>query len=224
MSDFTIQLRHLLTAGYTPTLTEYPIFSESYRTHLNNAIIDHYKFREIGLETPDLFDHYLRIRMNEIMPKYNKLYLSDLLEFNPLFNVNLTETTNRENSGVASSANSGNNTANTVFSNGKSKRTNIESDTPGGNVDIANVENGGFASKITVDQTDEDDDTTNVTADNQNSSASESASVEQFLKNISGANNVNQSELLLKYRQTLINIDLMVINELSDLFMGVYEW
>jgi hypothetical protein len=36
-------------------MTSYPIFNADYRTVLNEKIYNHYKFREIGLETPGLF-------------------------------------------------------------------------------------------------------------------------------------------------------------------------
>ena len=74
MSEFTIQLRTLLQTDFVPALDEYPIFDESYRAALNQKILDHYYMEEIGLETPDLFNHYLKVRMNEIMPYYNEMY------------------------------------------------------------------------------------------------------------------------------------------------------
>lgn len=55
-------------------LDKYPIFDEEYRYPLNDKIIDHFYFREIGFETAAQFAWYLRRTMNEIMPKYNMLY------------------------------------------------------------------------------------------------------------------------------------------------------
>lgn len=55
-------------------LSDYPIFDASYRTALNDKIIDHFYFREIGFETAAQFAWYMRRTMNEIMPKYNALY------------------------------------------------------------------------------------------------------------------------------------------------------
>ena len=65
----------------------FPIFDESYRSVLETKILRHYYTREIGLETVALWKHFLCMRLNEIMPYYNKLYESELLEFNPLYNV-----------------------------------------------------------------------------------------------------------------------------------------
>lgn len=84
MGEYTVSIRYLVERGYPLALDQYPIFSEEYRPYLNQKIIDHFFFREIGQETPDRFNFFLRRKMNEIMPYYNKLYESTLIEFNPL--------------------------------------------------------------------------------------------------------------------------------------------
>lgn len=44
----------------------------------------------------------------------------------------------------------------------------------------------------------------------------------QYLDHYKGRNGITMAEALQKYREALINIDLMVINELRDLFMLIY--
>lgn len=68
----------------------YPIFDEKYRIHLESLICLHYYRREIGFETVGLFKMYLERTMKEIMPYYNQLYKSQLLEFNPFYDVDIT--------------------------------------------------------------------------------------------------------------------------------------
>lgn len=68
----------------------YPIFDEKYREHLESLICLHYYKREIGFETVGLFKLYLEQKMREIMPFYNQLYKSELLEFNPFYDVDIT--------------------------------------------------------------------------------------------------------------------------------------
>lgn len=84
MANYTMEIRDLVNLGYHFALESYPIFDENYRSQLNEKIIAHYWYREIGQETPDRFNHYLRTRMNEIMPYYNKLYMSELIKFDPI--------------------------------------------------------------------------------------------------------------------------------------------
>lgn len=86
MGYYTPTLDNLLRNNFDIGLKDYPIFMEEHRETLNNKIIEHYRFREIGLETPMLFKLYLNRKMNEIMPYYNQLYESELLEFEPISN------------------------------------------------------------------------------------------------------------------------------------------
>ena len=74
---------------------EFPIFDENYRNVLEDKILKHYYTREIGAETVGLWKHWLNVRLNEIMPYYNKLYESELIKFNPMYDVDL-ETTHKK--------------------------------------------------------------------------------------------------------------------------------
>ena len=78
---------------------DFPIFDESYRVPLENKILKHYYTREIGFETVGLWKHFLNTRMNEIMPYYNKLYTSELISFNPMYDVDLTTDYNKVHNG-----------------------------------------------------------------------------------------------------------------------------
>ena len=116
MSLYTTEVRYIcetaagrdISAGYndldevlTPETIakvmnfDYPIFDESYRNVLNKKILMHYYTREISEETVGLWKLRMRTKMNEIMPYYNKLYESETLEFNPLYDFDLTKTGNR---------------------------------------------------------------------------------------------------------------------------------
>lgn len=70
---------------------EYPIFNEGYRNVLNKKILNHFYFREIGYETYGLWHNRLRVKMNEIMPYYNKLYESETLQHDPFTNYDITK-------------------------------------------------------------------------------------------------------------------------------------
>lgn len=82
----------MIESSFDIGLKDYVIYKESFREELNKKIIDHFYFREIGLETPQLFKKFLNRKMNEIMPYYNQLYKSCDVEFNPLWNVEMHET------------------------------------------------------------------------------------------------------------------------------------
>lgn len=231
MSKYTTELRWIVENGYDLQLNEYPIFDENYRQKLNQKIINHYYFREIGFETVGLFRFYLKRTMNEIMPYYNQLYESALLEIDPLNTINFTETLTRTKIG--------NDTKNfnedtTVNSNGDSnsnstKNTNfkdVESDTPQGMLSIGNIEGELYASYARISK---NEDTTNSTAHQETTDTQKRKNDEKINREdnenytrTEKGNRESQSELLMKYRQTFLNIDMQVINELNDLFMGLY--
>lgn len=231
MSKYTTELRWIIENGYDLQLNEYPIFDENYRQKLNQKIINHYYFREIGFETVGLFRFYLKQTMNEIMPYYNQLYESALLEIDPLNTINFTETLTRTKIG--------NDTKNfnedtTVNSNGDSnsnstKNTNfkdVESDTPQGMLSIGNIEGDLYASYARISK---NEDTTNSTAHQETTDTQKRKNDEKINREdnenytrTEKGNRESQSELLMKYRKTFLNIDMQVINELNDLFMGLY--
>ena len=78
---------------------DYPIIDEAYRATLEKKILKHYYTREICCETVGLWKLFLNCKMNEIMPYYNQLYKSALIEFNPLYDVDLTIDHHRTNDG-----------------------------------------------------------------------------------------------------------------------------
>lgn len=83
------KVNEIIDAVANEIMGDYPIFDEQYRSVLNRKILKHYYTREIGEETYGLWKFRLNTRMNEIMPYYNKLYESELISFNPLYDVEL---------------------------------------------------------------------------------------------------------------------------------------
>lgn len=106
---------------------DFPIFDEKYRLALESKILRHYYTREICEETVGLWKLRLQDRLNMIMPYYNKLYLSELLQFNPLYDVDITATRKKENAGNENRTTSAN--ENTQGSGNKSKTRLVDSDT-----------------------------------------------------------------------------------------------
>lgn len=275
---------------------DYPIFDESYRHVLEKKILKHYYTREIGMETYGLWKLKLDDKMNIIMPYYNELYKSAALEFNPLWDVDLTTDHLNNNTGNSTTVNSNTrnnkdnnkntfnqNDKNTFNTNGTENRTSnvneehederhgtdnntrwdLYSDTPqGGILGIANAEDPSLANnayltnarKITDAGTDSDisdgtkntDITDDITKHNNGTSdgtktgnnvsdrtqvITDSGNVntnidntEEYLQHIKGKRGgKSYSKLLKEYRETFLNIDKMIIDDLSDLFFGLWE-
>lgn len=75
---------------------DWEIYDEEYRPILCKKILKHFYTREIGGETAGLWKLWLNQRMAEIMPYYNQLYKSTLLEFNPLYDTDYKTEGNRK--------------------------------------------------------------------------------------------------------------------------------
>lgn len=89
-------INDLIDIAAPKIFSNYPIFDENYRAILNRKILKHYYTREICEETVGLWKLRLAAKMEEIMPYYNQLYNSELLEFNPLYDVDVKKTGDRE--------------------------------------------------------------------------------------------------------------------------------
>lgn len=82
--------------------TKVPFFDETYRQPLCQKILKHYYLREIGAETQGIWKLWMNTRLEEIMPYYNLLYKSALLDFNPLYDVDITRQHDRNVKGTES--------------------------------------------------------------------------------------------------------------------------
>ena len=192
----------------------FPIYDENYRTVLELKIVRHFYTREICCETVGRWKMFLRDRLNIIMPYYNELYKSTTLEFNPLYNTDITTTFSKKGSGDNKE-----NTNGTTNSNGTVKNNNVDwsyiSDTPQGGIEgLDSLKYLSSANKITNDDTQ----TSTLTSSDTNAKTSNFTNTEDYTKHVLGNSGHNYSELLLDYRKTLINIDEQIINELDDLF------
>lgn len=238
---------------------DFPIFDESYRNVLETKILKHYYTREIGLETYGLWKLKLDTKLNEIMPFYNQLYKSALLEFNPLYEVDYSKTGNRDSSGTRDNTENNNESYNesidyneshdesvtnsndgTLTKGTTTTTTNYYSDTPQGA--ISNVIDGTYLTNATynvVGNTGSDNNSNSESIDSDGSSKSKNekdgsrsgskssnsnlTDTESYLESVRGKmSSKSYSTLLMEYRETFINIDMMLIEELSDLFFGLW--
>ena len=207
MAKYTTTIKSLIDNNFDFGLKDYLIFDEDYREHLNDMILKHYYMSEIGFETANLFKQYLNNKMSEIMPYYNTLYKlqADLLESGIDQNVNLTETYTHN---VATEGTSKSN------SNSTNENKNVSQNTPQGNLTEQNINNFSYADNISFGNNNSE------ITDNSNTTGK---SVEDYIKKIQGNNgNKYKYEVLIAIKNNLLSIDLEVINELEDLFMGVF--
>lgn len=205
MAKYTITIKTLIDNNFDFKMNSYPIFDENYRNTLNQNILYHYYENEIGFETAPLFRFYLNQKLNEIMPYYNELYKvqKKLIDENLLLNnVNLTETLHGSNTTETSST-----------SQSTNKGKNLFQDTPQGNISQQDINaQNVYATNITLNDNSINDD-----------SSANGSGTNEYLKTIIGNNGGKFNiDVLNDIKNNLMNIDLMIINELNDLFMGIF--
>ena len=241
----------------------FPIFDENYRNVLETKILKHFYTREIGLETYGLWKLKLDTLLNEIMPYYNQLYKSELLEFNPLYDVDVTTThtgsgtegkaTDKTDSrtytdsmtgenAIDSTSDSVGNDNRTTTNRGTGTSKQMYSDTPQGA--ITDLESGKYLTNATINNATSSDNGTDNVAHDMNVTKNEKgnkkekrdfsesvtgsensniASTEKYVQTVRGKQGgVGYSDMLLRFRDTFINIDMMVIRELEPLFMQLW--
>lgn len=157
---------------------------------LAELIVDHYWMHEIGLETVALFKHQAKVAMREIMEEKLPLIYSASLKYDPLVNVDFTETYEEENS-----------------QDGNADGLNVNSDTPQGQISKETILGGSYASS---------------TGASEGTSHSEGTqSYTRTQKGNSGSLTTAQA-LVQQYRKNIIMINRDIVNDLANLFMGIY--
>ena len=168
------------------------------KTRLALKIVDHYFMREIGLETPALFKHYAKVYMQEIMERKLPLIYSLCIKYDPLINVDYTETYERD---IETNGNSTNNASG----------LSVTSDTPQGQINKNKILAGAYASATGASETESSSEANNLTNEN-------------YTKKVKGNSGVSATaqRMIQQYRENIVAVDEEIIDELNKLFMGLY--
>lgn len=201
---------------------------------LARKIVDHYLMREIGYETPALFQHFAKIKMKEIMEYELPVVYSNSLEYDPLESVlfDITETRNINGQGTSESSSNSSGTGHSVASSSTSANESgltVSSDTPQTNISKTDILAGNYASETNASQADSTSSgsTTNDTQtsnDINGTTSTNSQTTEEWHHHEQGNKGVLDSyqKMLVDYRKSLVAVDKEIIEQLNDLFMGIY--
>lgn len=189
---------------------------------LAKKIVDHYYMREIGFETPALFRHFAIITMKEIMESKLPLIYSNCLDYDPLVNVDYTETFNRKIEGTTNSQGSSNSSS-SANSNNNGSSLNINSDTPQGQINKNEILNGNYATSTNASENSSNN-SSNVNDETSSTSSGSSNNKEEFTRHLQGNQGITASyqALINQYRNNIVSIDKDIIEELNILFMGIF--
>ena len=210
MSKYTLELRRIHQT-YKIFDFDYDFYTndETIKYNFEDKFINEYYFNEIGFETVGRFKQRLKTKLNKIMPYYSQLYQTELRskDIDFMLNKDLEEVYERVLEGSNTSKND-------VTVDNSSTSNVLESNIDNGNASLE-LEKGSLTNvgKSTLN-------------DNTRSSNSVNDTTNQTERTkLSSKGNIgitSSAELLEKWRKVIINIDDLIINECSDLFMQVY--
>ena len=240
MAQDTIQLRTFVTQwvkdarSYNPAmpewkqdfspayarlgLDEYPIYDESKRRQLNDKFIRHYWMREIGCETVGHFCLWCSNTFNEIMPYYNKMYETELLNVEHLLGIKRHKVVDMLRDFDESS--SGNGSADTSTSS-TGKSTNKFSDTPQDELFVSKVDAGDYLTNLTIEDT--ADDTTVGTKSKSDGTIKRDETNKDTTDEF--VTDPRYYQAFLDLSEKILNLDMQVINnvQVQGLFMQVWS-
>lgn len=208
MAKYTIEIDTMLRdKNFNLFSFEYDFYTDNLliKKKFEQKFIDRYRFNEIGFETVARFKHYLKTSLNEIAPYYKQLYESELRcnDIDFMLNKDYTETFIKNIDSLSKSTETQNSNYNDLTN---------ESNINDGVSDVS-LSKGNL---------------TSVTG-NENTTTSNGVGTSENTQNenytLTGKGNIgitSSAELLSKWRDIMINIDQMILNDLADLFMSIY--
>ena len=203
----------------------YPIYDNNHKPDLEKKILKHYYSREICAETVGLWKLWMNDKLNMIMPKYNKLYESEAAIYEKeLYNIDVT--TRDAGSDSRETVSDYTRTDALQHSNrtdDSSANRDRYSDTPQGGV--ANVENDSYLTSYRYTTLAGQTIVSESNTGTQRNAGSDTIEGEHDIttteKGYRGSK--TYSELLAEYSDKVLNIDEMIVNDLGDLFFGLWE-
>ena len=207
MSKYTLELRYIYKDKKFKLFDfPYNLYDNDLKPWFEEKFFQHFMFYEIGFDSVAMFKQRLMSKLNDIFPYYKQLYETEIaaksVDF--LLNKDLKESYVRE---LTSNSNS-------------SQESNAASSglSTSGQLTPRLISNSEKIDKF-MDAAQKDESTTNATFTGESTGNSK----EEYTLTSQGNIGITSSaELLDKWRQVLLNIDLMIFEECNDLFMQIF--
>lgn len=215
-SKYTLQLYYIYKDdSYNLFDQPYNLYNNELKPYFEEKFFQHFMFYEIGFDNINIFKQHLISTLNDIYPKYKQLYETEIrcqnIDF--MLNKDLKESyvrkLNGESEGNSQATSSSDNTSN-------SNDLSIANDTPQNKIDDLDKYMTS-ASKSNTNSTNNSTSNANNTIKNKSNNTEEYELISQGNIGVTSS-----AELLEKWRNILINIDLMIFKELENLFLFVF--
>lgn len=204
-------LSNYLTEDQINSITKQGIWSKD---KLATKIVDYYYMREIGYETPALFELKVKGMMEGIMEYYLPIIYLNTLTYDPLINENYVEEFSRNIDGSAENEGTSNSNSNSNSSN-----LSILNNTPQTNINKQDIERGVYATSVT-----QSDNNANINDKTTTNNTGTSNTKEQYTRSTKGNRGVlvTAQKLIEQSRSLIMDVDNQIIQKLNPLFMGIF--
>lgn len=222
-----LRSRNTIELSYIQDDPDFDLFSFDYdfyepmlKKQFENKFMDFYRYKEIGFETIERFQRQLMSKLNMIMPYYRQLYITELRskDIDFMLNKDLKETFERAlSSDDESIMKSLMESLSKNINESTSNTTHKESVLNNINANIGDNKLTGMSS----DEGTDSGTSTQTGNDTSNSTSNTKSNLKETTTLISQGNIgvTSSAELLEKWRNVIINIDRMIIeDECWDLF------
>lgn len=215
-SKYTLQLYYIYKDdSYNLFDQPYNLYNNELKPYFEEKFFQHFMFYEIGFDNINIFKQHLISTLNDIYPKYKQLYETEIrcqnIDF--MLNKDLKESyirkLNGESEGNSQATSTSDNTSNI-------NDLSIANDTPQNKIDDLDKYMTS-ASKTNTNSTNNSTSNANNTIKNKSNNTEEYELISQGNIGVTSS-----AELLEKWRNVLINIDLMIFKELENLFLFVF--
>lgn len=207
MSKYTLELRYLYEdEKFNLFSFPYNLYDNDLKPWFEEKFYQHFMFCEIGFDSVAMFKQRLMSKLNDIFPYYKQLYETEIAskDIQFMLNKDLKETYVRELTSNSNSSQESNATSNGLSTAGQL--------TP------SLIANSQKIDKF-MDTAQKDNATSNSTSTGESTGNSKE---EYSLLSQGNIGITSSAELLAKWREVLINIDLMIFEECNDLFMQIF--
>lgn len=215
-SKYTLQLYYIYKDdSYNLFDQPYNLYNNELKPYFEEKFFQHFMFYEIGFDNINIFKQHLISTLNDIYPKYKQLYETEIrcqnIDF--MLNKDLKESYIRKLNGESEGNSQATSTSDNTSTNND---LSIANDTPQNKID-------DLDKYMTSASKTNSNSTNNSTSNANNTIKNKSNNVEEYELISQGNIGVTSSaELLEKWRNVLINIDLMIFKELENLFLFVF--
>ena len=212
-NDDPVKIKDLALSTHSKIFDfNYPLASVVNKEEFECQILNHFIMRRIGYETMTSFKLALNVKLNEIMPMYNKLF--DAINSWNIFDDGETTTRELQDNRTSSEINSVNNSMlNTISANNISDRRNSELPQN----EINDVKDGSYLTDYNYD-TDVSSSNSNTSSNsNSNTNNNEESNIKETISKIK-SRNMEDYKIFLENKQ---NIMTMIYKDLDVLFYGL---